>query len=176
MVKIILLVSAFAFAAGCSKHKEFVPEYNVPAEFQPYVDAFTREAASRGHSYIIKNLIIQYDTNKDGTLCGACNSISLDAPVQKIISINPGIQCWNNSAELETLIFHELGHCFLGRIHTNERLPKGDPKSIMVPDNLALYSPCIYNIGGQPCDNSFKRAYYLDELFDEKTAVPEWGK
>lgn len=161
---------------ACSKHNEFIPVYDVPPAFQKHIDAFEREAVSRGHSFTIDNLIIQYDDKLDDPFCGKCNSNSLDADVQKIISINPGAQCWNNDLELETLIFHELGHCFLGRNHLNERLPNGDPKSIMIENNISLYSPCIYPIGGQPCNNSFKRTYYLDELFDESTAVPEWGK
>jgi len=176
MIKSILFVSVFALALSCSKHNNFVPVYQVPVELQPYIDSFVKEAANRGHSIVITNLIVQYDTISDGPLCGSCNSLDLNAPIQKVITINTNLPCWNNSTELETLIFHELGHCILGRKHTLVLLPNGDPKSIMTPSNLMIYSPCIYPIGNQPCDNFFKRTYYIDELFNEKTPVPAWGE
>lgn len=176
VIKRVLLIGGFAFALACGKNKTFTPVYQVPAEFQPYIDSFIKEGKSRGHSITITNLIMKYDTASEGSLCGSCNSVDLNAPIQKIITINPNLQCWDNDVELETLIFHELGHCILGRNHTTARLPNGDPKSIMIPDNLTLYSPCIYPIGGGPCDNSFKRSYYLDELFNPDTPVPAWGQ
>ncbi len=79
----------------------------------------------------------------------------------------------------EALIFHEIGHCILGRSHNNEPLPNGDPKSIMVIENQKLYWPCIYDIdgnGGPDCNNTFKRAYYVDELFDENVQIPDWAR
>jgi hypothetical protein len=76
--------------------------------------------------------------------------------------------------ELETLVFHELGIVY-GRAHNTDTLPNGDPKSIMVPNKISLYSVYI-PIGNQPCDNGFKRPYYLDELFNPQTAAPDWSK
>ena len=169
------LVSLFAFSVACKKKQNFVPVYNVPAVLEPYIDSFIAEGARRGHIFKKENLIMRYDKTMDGALCGSCNSTSLDANIQKIISIYKDNPCWTDNPELETLIFHELGHCFLGRSHTSESLPNRDPKSIMVPGNLGIYSPCIYPIGGQPCDNSFKRTYYLDELFDSNTPTPGWA-
>ena len=176
MIRRTLLISVFVFALACVKNKNFVPVYRVPPEFQPYVDTFIKEAANRGHSITITNLIMQYDTTSEDSLCGSCNSVSSNPSIQKIININPNFLCWDNNVELETLIFHELGHCILGRNHTTARLPNGDFKSIMTPHNLMLYSPCIYPIGGQSCDNYFKRTYYLDELFNPDTPVPAWGE
>jgi hypothetical protein len=172
-----LLIFAFTFMLACSKHNEFEQVYSVPAELQKHINSFINEAAKRGHVFSIKNLIIQYDDRLVNLVCGTCNSTSRESEVQKIISIRntSANQCWGYETELETLIFHELGHCFLGRKHLNELLPKGDPKSIMVENNLSLYSTCLYPIG-PPCDNYFKRSYYLDELFDENTPVPDWGK
>ena len=48
---------------------------------------------------------------------------------------------------------------------------------MMVKDNIDIYSPCIYAIGGtNDCSNIFKRTYYLDELFNEATPIPDWAK
>ncbi len=176
MFKRFLFVSALALITGCSKQKGFVPVYDVPVEFQRFVRAFIDEAAKRGHTYIINNLIIKYDPALPYYFCGKSNTYDPEAPVQKVISINPNIKCWNNDQELETLIFHEMGHCILGRLHDSTRLPNGNPKTLMIANNLSLYSPCVYPIDGEPCDQSFKRSYYIDELFDAGTPVPEWAK
>lgn len=175
MIKKILFIGVLAIL-GCTKQKDFSPIYNVPPEFQPNIDSFLNEAAARGHHFSINNLIIQYDSSLTPAYCGESNIISAENNVQKIISINPNLKCWENNEELEALIFHELGHCFLGRQHDNSLLPNGDPKSIMTAKDVSIYSPCIYNFGDTTCDKRYRRTYYLDELFDPNTPVPKWGK
>ena len=59
------------FVTGCSKDDDFKPVYNVPTEYQPFIDAFIREAGNRGYTLEIKNLIINFDaTIEDASLCG----------------------------------------------------------------------------------------------------------
>ena len=160
---------------GCQAKNDFTPVLNIPAEFQPYVDGFVAEALERGHNIVINNLIITYDSSLSNVYCAVSNITSSLNDVQKIISLNPNITCWQNSRQLETLIFHEMGHCILGREHDKSLLPNGDAKSIMYPDNLALYAPCAYPINDS-CNQLYKRVYYLDELFDPATPVPDWAK
>jgi hypothetical protein len=148
----------------------------VPAAFEPYVISFQNEAAVRGFDYKIDNLIIRYDATLVLPVCGNCNIASKDNSFQKIISINSKFTCWTIDQELEALIFHELGHCFLGRQHVTDTLPNGDPKSIMIPNDNVLYPPCSYAIDDGPCNKLFRREYYVDELFDETTPVPAWAK
>ena len=169
-------VIVFILATGCNRDDDFTPIYDVPEELQPLIDSFIYEASLRGISVSISNLIIEYDDNQASNICASCNSASLSAQTQKIITINAHMQCWFDALELENLLFHELGHCVLGRPHNDEQLPNGDPKSIMVAGNVSLYAPCIYQIGDEPCnDNTFKRAYYLDELFDANAPIPDWA-
>ena len=156
------------------KQGESGTAYQVDPVLSPYVESFIAEAAKRGHIIEKKNLIAQFNKASDGLLCGSCNSVSSEPGIQKIVSIYNVNPCWFNDQELETLIFHELGHCILGRVHKPDTLVNGDPSSIMVPNNLALYSPCSYPIGNQPCDMSFKREYYINELFDPNTSAPTW--
>lgn len=170
MVKKIL-IACIILTLGCQKKNSFV--YNVPAEFEPHVKKFISEANARGHFISINNLIIQYDYSQASLICATSNIISSDNDEQKIISVNAQ-KCWQNDVQLETLIFHELGHCILGRTHDGSQLPKGDPKSIMYPDNIELYSPCVYAINGT-CDYLYRRPYYIDELFNPSTPVPDWG-
>src|SRR6186713_566595 len=90
------LLSLFlsAMITGCSKEVDFVPVYDVPAEYQPFVDAFIREAMDRGHSIEINNLIIDYNGTIEAPHCASCNSASIEKNVQKIVSINPNLKCW----------------------------------------------------------------------------------
>lgn len=157
---------------GCGKGNDFA--YDVPDEFEPYVRKFEAEARTRGKNITIDNLIIKYDAAASTLYCANSNLISTTNDVQKIILVNPQV-CWQNFIQLETLIFHELGHCILGRQHDNSRMPKGDAKTIMYPDDITLYSPCVYNVGN-PCDLTYRRPYYVDELFNPSTPVPDWAK
>ncbi|MBS1575616.1 MAG: hypothetical protein JST09_09970 [Bacteroidetes bacterium] len=178
MIKNTCWLSLVLFMLGCTKgkNKDFVPGYDVPAEFQPVVSGFIHEAALRGDTLVINNLIIKYDSSQSNMYCALCNTLSSDPGIQKLITVNPKIKCYENAQEFEVLFFHELGHCILGRNHDNRLLPNGDPRSIMVEDKRDLYSPCLYPIGGSCQDNTYKRTYYLDELFDENTAIPQWAR
>jgi hypothetical protein len=158
----------------CTSDDEFRPSVHIPESIHPYVDNFIHEAALRGHTIEITNLIVEFSDAMSAQICARCNSNSLDDEVQKIISIRLD-PCYSNEFELETLVFHELGHCILGRLHTSETLPNGDPKSIMVANDIGLYGPCVYQIGNGDCDKRYRRSYYLDELFDATTPVPAWG-
>ncbi len=166
---------ALLIITGCDRSDDFKPVYDVPAEIQPLIDSFIHEASIRGISLSINNLIVTYDDNPANAVCGSCNSSSPATDIQKIITLKSGAPCWIEQFELEALVFHELGHCVLGRLHLNAQLPNGDPRSMMVQNNVSIYAPCLYPVDGEPCDNSFKRTYYLDELFNENTPVPDWA-
>lgn len=166
------MIAFLIIIIGCQKKINFV--YNVPPEFEPPVQRFITEAKARGYNISIDNLIVQYTASISSQHCANSNVITSKKDVQKIIYINPQT-CWLNDIQLETLIFHELGHCMLGRNHDASLLPKGDPKTIMCPDNITLYSPCIYAVADS-CNKLYRRTYYLDELFDPLVPVPDWGK
>src|SRR5687767_11689455 len=87
-------VLSSVFMTGCSKDNDVGLIYSVPLEYQTFVDTFLYEAALRGYSIEIKSLIINFDATLEEPHCAKCNSRSLNKRVQKIISINPNIQCW----------------------------------------------------------------------------------
>ena len=176
MLKKTLLAIFMIYFAGCSSEIEFEPVFEVHSDFETIVENFVTEASLRGKNIEIDNLIIRYDDSLENNVCGRCNSINNDPYIQKIILINNG-NCWLNDAQKEALIFHELGHCLLGRLHDETKLPNGDPKSMMIPNDLSIYSGCIYALGGDTsCNKAYRRSYYLDELFDETTPTPDWAK
>jgi hypothetical protein len=170
-----ILAAVIIVLCGCSQKNDFTPVFDVPDQFKPYVDSFVVAAAERGHNITINNLIITYDSSLSNAICANSNITSSRNDVQKIIYLNPHFQCWQNSRQLETLLFHEMGHCILGREHDTTTLPNHDPKSIMFPGDILLYAPCTYPIGNS-CNQLYKRDYYLDELFDPDTPVPDWAR
>ena len=175
-IKIIVLL---LLAGSCnSSETPFEPRFEVPEALLPFVDTFFQEAELRGIDLAHDNLIITYGDLTENKLCGSCNSLASTHQQQKIVTLtDPSAACWNNYEQLEALIFHELGHCLLGRSHQNTLLPNGDPTSLMMDNSISQYSPCIYQIGNvNDCNFTFKRSYYLDELFDPSTPTPLWAK
>lgn len=174
-LSIFLLINIMV---ACQKDQETpVFEYRIDMSYRPYMNAFIQEAAHRGIQIDTSNLILEGVETLADTTCGVCNHTSRSNQFQKVIQINNGYKCFETSVERETVVFHELGHCLLGRSHDNSLLPNGDPKSIMKSDSRKMYAPCTYQFGNQEdCNNTYKRAYYLDELFDPSTPVPDWAK
>ena len=175
MRNIFILCVLFLLVNSCKKesNKNFVVD--IAPDFRAVVDSFVKAATDRNYSITIDNLIIKYDSALDSRHCAAANVISSTNNVQKTILVNDKIKCWQNGRQLETLLFHEMGHCLLGRDHLSDRLPNGDQKSIMISGDILLYAPCAYPIGSD-CNVLYKREYYLDELFNTNTPVPAWAR
>ncbi len=151
------------------------PQYRVVAEAEPYVNAFAEEAQKRGKSVGLNNLIVEFGQIESHDACGECR---LSAGQTPWVILTMDVTCWTaaSSQARECLVFHELGHCLLRREHKNDRLPQGMYASLMNKDDVTVYATCLYPIGGDACDKRSRREYYLDELFDETTPAPTWGK
>ena len=159
---------------GCDQEPA-PPLFSVDEELSSYVESFYREANERGHYVNETNLIVQFGSLSEDPICSVCNSNDTTSDIQKIITVYEDYMCWYNSYQLEALIFHEMGHCVLGRLHKNDTLPNGDPKSLMIVNSISQYSPCVYQFGQSRCNFIFKRNYYVDELFDPNTPIPDWA-
>lgn len=170
MSKTITLKYTFSIALllslllGCSKDKV----YNVPDNLQSYIDDFIEEAASRGIELTVDDLVILFEEDlmvNGVSAAGLCQTGGRKhTPTIKIdtTSLN-----WTlNLSTKEQLIFHELGHCVLGRAHNDRRLGNSNYASSMRTSGEQIYGPVYSN---------FKRDYYLDELFVESTPEPEWA-
>lgn len=128
--------------------------------FQSYVDMFFEEAQ-------IRNVNISQDDFSFSVNFGEESNLGICFPSTNRILISR-IQ-WGRLSELskQYLIFHEMGHCILERLHDNEVLPNGECKSMMQGGEG---NECRMNI-----DNfEVWRTYYLDELFNTKTHLPDW--
>jgi hypothetical protein len=168
----ILLLLLLSFLS-CQKVPD--PELKIPVEVQPFVDSFIAEAKKRGIDIKIDNLIVEFGDANGDFVCGRCKSLTTK---QKYIILDTAPACWKDAYEQarESLVFHELGHCYLARSHRTDTFANGIYKSLMNPDNVETYSTCRYPLGGDVCDKRFRRQYYIDELFDENTPTPIWGK
>jgi hypothetical protein len=158
---LLFLISALIFIFnGCKQNSDPEP---IPAEvqedFKIYVDRFIAEGASRGKKVDLSGYKVSYgDTLK--YFCG----YGFYDKKQVILKYD----CWKVLTELdkEILLFHELGHAYLGRIHNNNLLENGDFKTMMFNGiQFGLYSEYTPE----------KRKYYLDELFNSSTISPTWA-
>jgi len=138
-------------------------------ELKVYLDRFEEEAAKRGYDYDLSDVeAVFVGEIKQGDFCGY-GYPNYEGTGRKRIEILRSDGCWNNSddSEKEILMFHEIGHAFFGRLHEESALPNQRPNSIMCSE---CYLSGSYN-EYQP----HRREYYIDELIDPETDVPEWG-
>lgn len=155
---IILVIIGIIF--GCSKIDYDNSELN-NSEFQSYVDSFKEEAKTRGHNIDANSINFYLADIENENVGGLCNQRKEEIVIDR--------DNWEIASEIEKelLVYHELGHCILGRAHRNETSENGDCLSIM--DGTENNFNCSKNIY-----SSLWRAYYLDELFNNVTVLPKW--
>lgn len=147
----------------------------IDKELRPYIENFIEEANQRGVQLNIDDLtaeiVDEISIGGDNTYCGY-GWFFYQGTLRKKIEVKNSDNCWQNrtNIERENLIFHELGHAFLGREHLDETLPNESPKSIM----CASDGPNSCNNFNTYHDNELFRSYYLDELFDRSTKDPDF--
>ena len=160
-----LPLAFFASALFCllanACHREKTQQ--VPAEFEPYVSRFFEEARARGRQLYLSDvdLVIEKTDLADPGINGTCFTRSHRVAIDG--------QYWDQAEEEEKewLMFHELGHCVLGREHRNDKTPSGECLSILRGDENGF--TCSANLY-----SALWRGYYLNELFSEKTPLSGW--
>lgn len=154
----------------CENEDPLETGYLVPDIIQPYVDRFVSEAELRGVHINTDHLTIEFGIDLVGSASGECSSNS--SGTFSVVTIDTTLSWWNlGELSRECLIFHELGHCLLGRPHFDDLLSNDDKVSIMTSE-----SPFTYlEVSAHSINWSYKRDYYLDELFLEKVNEPCWA-
>ena len=173
-VSLLLLLTILS----CQPRPQAEPEpkqYSVPADVEPYVQAFRDIARQRNITIPFDNLVVTFGQTQNPDACGQCTRAAGKTPR---ITLKADDLCWKNAnqQERETLVFHELGHCWLNRDHLDTRFTNGIYTSLMNANDVTIYATCRYPIGNDVCDKRPRRLYYLDELFDPMTPAPVWGK
>lgn len=156
LYRLLAISLAFALLMACDKEPSSL-ELPMEEAIVPYFEAFEQEGSKRGLSIDLaaQDIGAAFSSTLEGQTAGKCTSFSSGT---QIIYINP--QSWEQRSELERefLVFHELGHCYLGRGHLDEADEKGFCLSIM-------------QSGAGRCRDSYRpatREALLDELFDNK--------
>jgi len=123
----VAMVTCLAFSIWSCSVEDIL---ETDAELIPYFDLFAEEGAKRGITvdYEAERIegLLQEITQRD--VLGQCFR-NIDRPRKVVIDRTE----WENSndARREFLIFHELGHCFLDRGHTDAKDSEGNCVSIM---------------------------------------------
>lgn len=156
---------------------------DIHPEFKSVFDTFKGEAKKRKielDKVRLKELVIKFgfDLNDYNTL-GECNPNTFQVEISESYWVSASLP------ERETLLFHELGHCLLGRSHDDGLMPISGGhvyKSIMnSAGNALMYrfptqADCEFSFGdcynkllfSPKAKNNFYnkfRKVYLDELF-----------
>jgi hypothetical protein len=152
LYKYFLLASLFVFA-GCGS------ALSPKTDLEPYGERFVEEGRKRGITVDLaqKGITFSFKDIADKAEQGYClnNDIFIDKTAWRSLA--------GKDNKKELLMFHELGHCYLRRGHTQAMLPNSEPISLMSNEGSIIY-------------RGLRTKYYIDELFDENTPVPDWGK
>lgn len=160
MLSLVLILTSCGVKTN-SKHTQYLEgskQYAVSAsEFDPYIKRFEEEAKKNlGISdFKVGDIPINFGDTVNDEFDGVCNTYS-DGTQEIFIKKS----WWESTDETqrEVMIFHELGHCRLGRDHDDELRAKGSHTY-----KLSIMYPVIPTTN----DYSAQRTAYLTELFLE---------
>lgn len=120
----------------------------VQPEFNSYINQFIKQGAFHGKAISDEGLTVVFANLQNVALLGTCTPST--------ITIRINTETWDSlsAVQREILLFHELGHCLLGRPHDNNTLENGiKPESIM---HATLLDEHLYTLFYND---------YLNELF-----------
>jgi len=127
---------------------------NVDKALWPYFRSFEDAARDRGHTVDLAStrIVGTIEEIKEDNIAGTCSYGGRQSHKDVIIDKS----FWDRASSLyrEYIVFHELGHCYLFRDHTEACLQNRTYASIM-------------RSGNGDCRDNYTRStrdYYLDEL------------
>lgn len=155
-----------------SCQEDAVAPIKEPNPLMGYLVSFLEEAEKRGVEIDTTGMTLElsgplYWKDSQGQSKQVCGLGGLGPNLNPSVRISNVGGCWTlrNYFYRKELLFHEFGHAFLRRGHDNDNLPNGSKRSVM--------SEAIGSIFSQ---NETKLKYYIDELFDPSTPIPDWAK
>ena len=124
---LLAIMLPMLFASACGSHnaqsQSHTPTVSIEAQFQPVVDSFIAEAQNQGASVTVTDLVIQSVPNLTGETMGLCQTDPTGATSPTIFISQASWDMLDSESQQE-LLFHELGHCVLNRVH-NDTLNNG---------------------------------------------------
>lgn len=149
--------------AACGPKTPSQRKFLVEPELEPFVLSFESETG-----LTVDNIDIVFEPIELPAV-GMCVIFYQDGYKQKTIKVDPTY--WFDEATLEEekmgIIYHELGHCLLGRDHleTTFDYEYSPHRTVRAPSSL-MYPSSFYSKFYEPL-----RQYYIDELIN-----PERGQ
>lgn len=128
-------------------------DYSKWGEFAPQVASFTEAAKARNKTIDLSNITIELISAISGNgqeLLGLC------LPEQHTVLISAKFWANMDDAHKDEVVWHELGHCVLGREHL-DLVKDGHPVSIMMSHGQLICDDEVYWF--------YNRPHILDELF-----------
>lgn len=127
---------------------------HINTDLQTYVNRFLQVAQEQGYNVSLDNLIVDYE-RLSGNVIGVCYlggvpKVGISESYWKRLAVS--------NSDREQLMFHELGHCLLGRGHLDIMITSVDTRD-PVPESIMRYmhfSADVYNKNW---------IYYMKELF-----------
>ena len=181
IMKKLMLFLLVVVVWACKETAQTTPVVPVAAvdermkEVQDLLKKFADEGKARGVSVNTSVVRFQFDDlTKEGHwgYCYAAQDANfnfiIDPSKTNLIKFDSSAWRRMSSVEREWLLFHECGHCALGRKHENRTFSNGESYSIMSAGDAGVY-------GGQVNYSGFRRNFYLDELFNPRTPSPSWA-
>jgi hypothetical protein len=100
---------------------------SIDPKLRSYVEAFARA----GNFHTLPPLTVQFGNGATAENDGECIEYDDSANTPNIVNIVQNYWDWYNETQRTLLMFHELGHCVLHRVHNNALNTNGMPVSIM---------------------------------------------
>lgn len=130
-----LLIFSLLLFTSCKPQSENgvfkAPPYNVHTELQPYVETFKEKMLLAGVGKSTSNLQANFSDNLLQGEAGRCTLSSKNGGTISSILISKSIWEQLTVENREEVIYHELGHCVLGRKEHISTTENGVPISIM---------------------------------------------
>lgn len=167
MKKYIIFILSLVLLSSCKN--EYPRAYSVENELETYAQRFFNYAKNYGYNFDNEGLVMKFsslDENKGG-VCYMNRrpiQIEIDSVYWRELS-----KSYLADEHKEQLVFHEMGHGFLQRLHINDVLDNKDWKSIMCGDELPEGRASNINYRGM------RQEYYINELFTKTTDIPTWS-
>ena len=157
----LLFLLCIVFASSCQndpvvEDNSEIINASIPPSLTPFFETFRAKALEYDLviDYSVANVTAEIIIINEGSVAGSCTTNGHDL---RHITIDQTF--WNQASHLvkEMVIFHELGHCILGRGHREDSFSNGICRSIM-------------RSGLGTCSDAYipqNRDYFIQELFSE---------
>lgn len=131
----------------------------VDPSLRPTVNQFLQDSQAHGVYVDASHLRAYLDPGLVYAASGKLETVGLCDMASGVVTISPDYWGIADQAQRENLVYHELGHCLLNRLHTQALGDDGLPSSIMYPDLL------------DPTDYQTRRTALVDELFADRVPL-----